>query len=196
MTVRMTEKETMPACTILKKKGGRPTAWAGAVLLLLLATLFTYGMGRKADTLPPDFAVHTLLRGSQSAGSGNGPSAEWVRSRDALERVFADAGSLQLSASESDQAPDVDLAAYRVLLVRMGRKPTAGYAVRCLTERSGLTNGTAVITLEWAEPPPDRLNAQVVTSPFVLLKITKAGYSRVKLVDQDDRTLFELEAPQ
>ena len=84
------------------------------------------------------------------------------------------------------------MAAYRVLLVRMGRKPTAGYGLACIPERSGLDGATAVVALEWSEPPPGQISAQVVTNPFVVLKISKPGYNRVKLVDQNDQTLFEL----
>ena len=172
-----------------------PRGWARASLAaaLIVSTLFLWGMARRADTPPPSFSIHTLLAGVHMAGNqGTEPSAEWILSRQALQKIFSDAASHTLPASAAETTAEVDLAAYRVLLVRMGLKPTAGYSLHCLPERSGLDGATAVVAVQWSTPPPGQAGAQVVTNPFVLLKISKRGYNRVKVVDQNDQTLFEL----
>ena len=74
-----------------------------------------------------------------------------------------------------------------VLLIDMGQRRTAGYALTLAHETVKVTGQTAHLRVAWVEPPPEAMVAQVLTSPCVLVKFPRAGLSAVRVVDQDDR---------
>ena len=100
--------------------------------------------------------------------------------------------ALQMPAQDIKLALEVDFNASRILLVRMGQKPTAGYSLKLDPESCSVFQQTAYISLIWSEPDPGMVTAQVITNPFILLKLSKGGYDVVKIVDQHAQTRFDL----
>jgi hypothetical protein len=68
--------------------------------------------------------------------------------------------------------PKVDFAKETVLAVFMGRKPTAGYAVRIAEAR--IKGGKLVVTLRERTPPPGGVAAEVLTAPYCLAAVKKS----------------------
>jgi hypothetical protein len=69
-------------------------------------------------------------------------------------------------------APAVDFAHSMVVGVFLGTRPTAGYRVEIAAVRS--EGGRTVVEYVEHRPPPDALVAQVLTSPFHLVRIPRA----------------------
>ncbi len=69
--------------------------------------------------------------------------------------------------------PPVDFAADLVVAVVAGRRPTAGYKVDIVA----IERKPAAITVVYRvkRPPPDALVAQVVTSPFHIVRLPRLG---------------------
>ncbi|MBW2677277.1 MAG: protease complex subunit PrcB family protein [Deltaproteobacteria bacterium] len=157
-----------------------------------LSILVLCGMGQRGDAPPMELKVDVLFEDTRGPDNSLEPSAEWIDSQAALERVYAATATLQLPAAESEPVPQIDWAENRVLLVKMGRKPTPGYAIQLHPEHCKISQDTAFISLRWSEPAPGSVLAQMITSPFILLKLEKQGYSSVNVMDQHGKTLFEL----
>lgn len=108
-------------------------------------------------------AFTTVARGSDS---------QIAEPREAIIRSADDWRALW-SAHSSDQAPTVDFSRFMVVGVFLGTRPTSGYTVEIVRVQS---RGT-VTTVEYREqrPEADSFNLQVLTMPFHLVRVPRAG---------------------
>lgn len=163
-----------------------------AIVAMSMSLLFACGMGQRGGTPAPELHVDVLLSGTQGGGSRPEPSAKWITSFEELEQLVATHKSGQLPAQDQAAALESDFNTSRILIARMGQQPTAGYSTKLDTGSCSISQETAHISLIWTEPSPDLVAAQVITSPFILLKLSKGGYDSVEVVDQNERSLFNL----
>lgn len=163
-----------------------------ALIAMAMAMLFACGMGQRGNAPAPELSVDVLLTGTRGIDSHPELSAKWVTSREELEQMVEGQKALQMPAQDVKLALEVDFNASRILLVRMGQKPTAGYSLKLDPESCSVSQQTAYISLIWTEPDPGMVTAQVITNPFILLKLSKGGYDVVKIVDQHEQARFDL----
>ncbi len=79
-----------------------------------------------------------------------------------------------------------------LVLVAMGTRPTAGYALAAPVAR--LREGVLELEVAWTEPPPGRIQAQVITSPCLVLRLPAVDFHTLRVVDRTGRV--RLEAPR
>lgn len=164
-----------------------------AVVAIAMTFLFACGMGQRGNSPPPELGVDVLFTGTQGGGNHQEPSAEWITSREELDQLLNKLSAGQLPAQDLNKTTEIDFSASRVLLVRMGQNPTAGYRLKLDSESCMISQQTAYISVIWSEPDPGMVAAQVITNPFILLKISKGGYESVNVVDQHGQKRFELQ---
>ena len=136
------------------------------------------------------------MESSQCGRQSSSPHASIIYSASELERLYAriykertGSGNLlgkSFSASP-EEAPKIDLKNNHVLLVEMGRKPTAGYNISYIDNSFNVKNSEAEVVVKWIEPGPDAIVAQVITSPCLVLSVPAKGYEDISIVDQDRR---------
>jgi hypothetical protein len=163
-----------------------------AMVAMVMAWLFACGMGQRGSALPPELSVGVLLAGTQGIDNHQEASAEWIASREELEQLLAGQKARQLPAQDQSAAFDIDFNVSRILIVHMGQKPTAGYSLKLDPDSCSISQETAYISLVLIEPAPGMVAAQVITNPYILLKLSKGDYDAVKVVDQNDQILFNL----
>lgn len=163
-----------------------------ALVAMAMTLLFACGMGQRASTPVPELHVDVLLAGTQGGGRGPEPSAGWITSREDLEQLMDTLKSGRLPAQDRAAALGIDFNASRILLVRMGQKPTAGYSLKLDPASCRISKSTAAVSLVWSEPAPGMVTAQVITTPYILLTISKEGYDSVKVVDQHGQARFDV----
>lgn len=73
----------------------------------------------------------------------------------------------------------LDFKSMNVLVLEMGYRPTAGYSLSINKEKIRVENKQAIVTVQWAEPPEDSMQAQVITSPCAIFTLPKGDYSKV-----------------
>lgn len=83
----------------------------------------------------------------------------------------------------------IDFSREAVLLIGMGRQPTAGYGLTLGAHAARLEGATLVVTVNRIEPDPGAITAQVVTQPCLLLRVTRDGYAAVRVIDQHGHQL-------
>jgi hypothetical protein len=76
-----------------------------------------------------------------------------------------------------------------LLKISMGRFLTAGYAIKIL--RAERIEKTLILHIDWIEPPPGMLTAQVVTQPCVYLGLPDAVITRVQAIDTHGRVRID-----
>jgi hypothetical protein len=77
------------------------------------------------------------------------------------------------------------------LLIAMGQRSSAGYGLTLADKVAVVRDGVLTVRVDWREPLPDRLRAQVMTSPCLLVAVPDAGFTRIEVVDQEERLRLE-----
>jgi hypothetical protein len=89
----------------------------------------------------------------------------------------------------------VDFDRFCVLAVEMGRKPSAGYEFDTQNISAQAVGDIATITLPHVQPPPGAITAQVMTAPWILIKLPAEGFHAIRVVDQSSALLTQIELP-
>jgi hypothetical protein len=152
---------------------------AGVVVTLVLMAAGCNAIGGRAGE---DRAVHTLYAGSQC---GVGEEVAHVRWIDHAEGLAAFLGRLQGFAPA--EAPEVDWDRRALVLVAMGQRPSAGFSLGLAQESARVLDGALELRVDWLKPPAGTRQAQVITSPCLLLSVPRGGYGRVRVVDRERR---------
>ena len=92
--------------------------------------------------------------------------------RQAVVRTAAEWRALWKEHAPGQAAPVVDFAQSMVVGVFLGSRPTAGFEVVITAVRQ--EGGRTVVDYVERRPPPDELTAQVLTSPFHVVRAMRA----------------------
>ena len=118
------------------------------------------------------------------------PAAIWIKDQPQLAQRYE-----QFNAQASDPvfAPTLDFEHSGVLLIAMGPQPSTGYLLNYIPGQDNvwLTGSTLVVSVDWISPEPDSMQAQVITSPCLLLRLDKLAFKQVKVLDQDGEIRLE-----
>jgi hypothetical protein len=144
--------------------------------------------------------VSTSLSVSQLAGSAycshadTSSKAIWIDNNAEWIAISKTLNKHRLGAP-APAYEEIDFINYGVLAIFIGQKPTAGYSVALDNSEISLNNKIAELRLIITEPSRDHFTAQVITSPCILVKMPKAGYSVVRIVDKHNDFHHELKLP-
>jgi hypothetical protein len=131
----------------------------------------------KGVTIEP---VHS---GSVCSGSPRAPRAVWINSHQELKRHWQRMLSHRLGAGEPSM-PQVEWDAYGIVVVHMGQKTSGGYRIELAQHHYRLHADSAMVSVNWVEPPAGAIAAQMITSPCLLFKIQRGDYHSVVIIDQ------------
>jgi PrcB C-terminal len=106
-----------------------------------------------------------------------------LRGEGRLEDEIRGAARRQLEGP----SPDFDREA--VLLVSMGRQPSAGYAVELARPVALVKGEVAGLQVALRRPAPGAITAQVLTAPCLVVKLPRQGLAEVKVADADGNVL-------
>jgi hypothetical protein len=77
-----------------------------------------------------------------------------------------------------------------ILWVDLGERPTAGHSVGLRGDRATVSGDTLVLAVDYAQPAPDAIVAEVLTRPCLVVRVDDAAMRSVRLVADGD-TLLE-----
>jgi hypothetical protein len=84
------------------------------------------------------------------------------------------------AADNLKQLFNIHLAKENLFLVTQGMKPSAGYGFNISAESAILVNNSLTLPITFSSPEPDTMQAQMITSPCLVLGIdSKADYDRL-----------------
>lgn len=129
-----------------------------------------------------------VLRASAQCGTATREgSARWLASDEEYRAALAAVDRRRLSGVQREPAA-VDFATHGVLLVEMGQRATAGYALDLASADVRRDGDGGTVRVNWNEPPEDAMVAQVLTSPCLFVAVKKDQLRSLKVVDQAGRT--------
>ena len=152
------------------------------VALALLSGCAQTGAGEDA-VLP----VESLYGDSQCGGLER-PIVIWIAGAAEWRSQYGRIVSPQMSLPSP---PMVDFSREGVLLVAMGTRPSAGYGLSLAGASATVRDGVLSVRVDWREPPPGYRQAQVVTSPCLVLKVPAVPFARITVLDLEGRTRLE-----
>ena len=155
---------------------------AGVLAVLVLIQ----GCARAGDGTGAVLAPE-LLYGNSQCGDLDRPAVAWIASPEAWRQLYGEVTSPRMNPPP---APAVDFSREGVLLIAMGQRPSAGYGLS-LEGETTVRDGVLAVRVDWREPQPGYRQAQVVTSPCLLVKVPAAAFTRIQVLDREDRVRLE-----
>ena len=156
----------------------------GAVALTVLVGCVQPGGNAASDATVP---IARLASPGQCGGLDR-PAVRWIASAGEWRDLYARINSQWMNPPPP---PAVDFPREGVLLIAMGQRPSAGYALALADEVATASDGVLTVRVDWREPPPGYRRAQVMTSPCLLVAVPDAGFTRVRVVDREGRVRLE-----
>jgi len=118
------------------------------------------------------------------------PSATWITDHADLLELYKNLNKRH--SGDDGNPPEMDFNIYGVLFLEMGQKSTGGYAFSFNPSHSHVVASQTVIQVGWNVPPEGAIVTQVLTSPYILLKVKKTEINTILVLDQNGRSLFEI----
>lgn len=167
--------------------------YRGGLRALLVTCIMLAGCDRPARE-PGD--VDVVLLSSQCGRQVPSEALAWIDSEIELQELYR-----RINQSKSggggviggpfnvspEDIPEVDFAVDGLVLIEMGRRPTAGFGLAPLEPAFSVADGTARLSIAWQEPGPESVVAQVMTSPCLLIAVPRGDYDRIVVRDQDNQ---------
>jgi len=159
-----------------------------ALLSIGLTGCFHSGHSTGSKAIPN---VEVIYRGVDCQRHERKAAAVWINDREQLLQVYE---QINTPVVESGKAvpPHVDFSRFGVLVILMGQKPTGGFHLHLGEKQVFIQNDIARLYIHWVEPPPDAVVPQMVTSPCLMLKLSKGGYSQLYILDQNGHLRTEV----
>jgi len=159
-------------------------------LLALMATSCA-DFTSMTSSVPPTIVQADVLHSSLLCGDDiQQPAVIWLDDQASLRQRYE-----QFNAQISDPvyAPTLDFERSATLLIAMGPQPSTGYLLNYIPDQDNvwLAGSTLVVSVDWVSPEPDSMQAQVITSPCLLLHVDQKNFKQVKVLDQNGEIKFE-----
>lgn len=139
----------------------------------------------------PSLTAVPLAAAAHCAHPDASGKALWLDNAAALREAYAALGGQRLGAPPAAR-PEFDFARYGAVAVFVGQKPAAGHGLSLGDPAVFVKNKTAELRLNFETPAAGSLTAQVVTSPCILVRLPRAGYTALRIVDQHGKTRHQL----
>jgi hypothetical protein len=117
-------------------------------------------------------------------------SATWISNHTALSELFKELNERR--GGNGGSPPEMDFKSYGVLFLEMGQKSTGGFSINFNPSLTRVVGGQLAIHVDWVVPKEGKLVTQVVTSPFILLKIMHTNIDSILVWDQNMTSLFKI----
>lgn len=140
---------------------------------------------------PADLCASVLANGQQCLPAPDALTITWVDTPNALDRFLGRCHAHRLGATPPP-LPAVDFDRFRVLALEMGQKPSAGYGFDSKKVTAILKGQSAIVRVTCQRPLPGAMTAQVLTNPWVLIRLPVGAYDRIRVVDQDNQQLAQI----
>lgn len=116
--------------------------------------------------------------------------AVWIKDAQLLAEYYR--GIERNILGTDTRPPTLDFSKEGVLFISMGSRATAGYQISLASKAVIVKNGIAEVKITWIEPESGGITAQVLTSPYLMLRLPRTGLKCIRLVDQNYKIRAEI----
>lgn len=151
-----------------------------------LFCLILFACSAKVSDGQIDLSVTTLTAGQDGRNSAGAYTTELISERDQFSELWNGLAKKGMGRAQAD-IPAVDFARERVLFLSMGQQPSAGYRIELATDRLTISGQAGIVRVSWQTPRPGGMQAQVMTAPYLLVKLPLIEISEIRVLDQENR---------
>jgi hypothetical protein len=164
---------------------------------LLIPVMLIHGcsLGQNQDNNDTQLWIESIHSGVYGVSTNQDISIKWITNSEQYV-AFITAFNKHKLSDNTTSIPDIDFEHFWVLLIEMGQKSTGGYSVSLNNAASLLSGKNAVIRVNWDTPEKGAVVTQVVTSPYLMLRLLKGNFKKIVVVDQEEKTLFAIDVPE
>ena len=154
--------------------------WPAVAAILFTATgcLHLASAEKEATTSIPTRIVYV----GDQCGHSDTPG-EWINDAEQWDTAYRKARR-EFIAGSKIPIPTLDFDQFAVLRISMGTQPTGGYDLALAQAQARVEKGIAQVCVDWIEPAPDAMVTQAITSPCLLIQISRGNYRQVEVQDQ------------
>ena len=163
-----------------------------AMLLIALNACFHCRDGNGGKTTQ---IFEVIYQGIDCGRTESKPGAVWISNRQQLVHVYEQINK-SVIRSVQDRLPIIDFSRFGVLMIMMGQRPTGGFLLQPGKKQIHIIDNKANVYIQWIEPPKDAILPQMTSSPCLMLKMPKKGYSQIHVLDQNGRLRAEVSLDQ
>lgn len=132
--------------------------------------------------------VHIVYSNVQCRGT-LAPSLTRITDAAALEALIGNKLATKPgNETHAPRFPATDMG--KLFSIDMGERPSAGYALTL--QRAIQAQGVLTIYVDWQEPPPNTMTAQVMTHPCLVVRlppdVETPSVEKIRVLDQTGRT--------
>ena len=133
-----------------------------------------------------------MQTGSRCLPASDGWQATWIDTPEALGDMRKKCRSNFIPAEPATDS-DVDFNRFAVLAVEMGQQATAGYGFDRNGVSARIEGRVVTVSLGYHRPDPGAMTAQVVTSPWIMIRLPAGKYEGIRVVDPKGDLLVQLD---
>ncbi|MEE8574100.1 MAG: protease complex subunit PrcB family protein [Thermodesulfobacteriota bacterium] len=155
------------------------------VSVLIIATIFIFSCKHpvKSTEERQSLSASVLYTATTCGRAEKESKLTWINNSDDFKRVYG--GLLKQSFGlKENPRPKIDFKKNGVLLIEMGSRPTAGYAVESSNKGVRVIGSLVEVNTHWIKPAPGAILAQIITSPCLMISFTASEYSIIRVIDQ------------
>ena len=138
---------------------------------------------------PQDVVWEVMGQGNQAVGFEE-QSFRLIREESTLRTLWNRAHGSQLQVP---RVPEVDFSRETVVALFLGTKPTGGYGLEVVEVT--LAQGELFVDVRTAEPSPDAITTQALTSPWVMVRVLRGGIDSAWVREADSERLLGAAVP-
>jgi len=162
-----------------------------ALRVVVCAVAFIFICSCKGLAVDKEFPqnVEVLYSSLQCGRNVEGPAVSWISDMQQLNLVYKRLTRHILGLDI--KIPTVDFDKDAVILIEMGQRPTTGYALVLGEGPLLISDGVVNMKTIWVKPAQDAAQAQLVTSPCIIVKFISGDYTRIRVLDQENKMVAE-----
>ncbi len=157
------------------------------VFLNIFFSCLLFTGGCSANNIAGNIAVRSHYSSQQC--SIDKASVRLINNKNELETLITRSRRTVLSDS-SVALPEIDFTKNRALLIALGNKSSAGYNIKLNADRAEIRDQKLMLPVDIISPDKGGFQAQVITSPCVIISFTKGAYTRIIVNEALDNVTF------
>lgn len=132
---------------------------------------------------PVTVPISTIGSGMLADENHKTPGGIWIADKAQMEALASRMHKNVRIPNKAGVLPEIDFTANGVLLIWMGLQPSGGYALELMADRAAVEDHTAVVPVRWIEPPKGAMVIQMLTNPYLMIRLAKGKYDTIRVID-------------
>ncbi len=130
--------------------------------------------------------VAVISSGPVIQGTDRQPGGVWITDQEQLDTLTRHMTMGNRIPDPLAALPTIDFTEEGVLVIWMSQHPTGGYALELAAQQAEIKDATILVPVRRITPRQGAAVVQMITQPYLMLRIGKGNYNTITIIDPDD----------